>query len=90
MMGLDMTMMRRMIGVLVLAAALLVGGGTDAQTRCENRSGGTLVVCWEIGGGPPQRYLTRPAVGGGTITTGGGRVCWTRPAVGGGSITTCR
>jgi hypothetical protein len=90
------------LGRLLLGAVLSVvwlelhscADSVKAETRCESRPGiGNTVVtsCHEAGSGaPPTQYRTRPAVGGGTITTGGGRICTTREGAGGRMVRSCR
>lgn len=79
--------------LLALASALLLPASAGAQD-CVSRpavGGGTITSCRPPAGSaaPPAQWRERPAVGGGSIASGGGRSCYSRPAVGGGTITTC-
>jgi hypothetical protein len=90
--------MRWFVCAAALAAALaggllLLAGGAQAETQCATRpavGGGTITTCREVGRRPGAGIPDATAIGGGTTTTGAGRVCRTRSAVGGGAVTSCR
>jgi hypothetical protein len=73
--------MRRVMGMLVVAAALVAAGAAHAEGRCASRSavgGGLIATCREVGGVAAEQFRTWD------------RVCRTRAAAGWGPVTVCR